>query len=226
MCAARFLVSSWACWSVASKWSAPHPPSGMDNRDRQGEDIPQIPRLRAVERGQAGLLAEVLLEENLARSRLEFVARRDDVRAGPRRVQQVGVGGSHGGGSVNLSIEVPAVESAEDRQTLTARHVGRSRDRGYGNHRRTGQHRAYEVIHRLSFMPSPFGRARSHGARANASTLTPFARLGMRSHAIAVPGSPLGWRRGSQAVSGRWIRRPFAGHEERRAGAVPPGAAS
>src|SRR5215208_6941179 len=116
-----------------------------NNRDRQGEDIPQVSRLRAVERSQAGLLAEVLLEENLARSRLEFEARRDDVRAGPLRVDQVGVGGFHGGCSKNLDLTegVPAVKQAEDPQTLASRHAGRSRDRGYGNHRRTAQHRAY-----------------------------------------------------------------------------------
>src|SRR5262245_60165791 len=98
-----------------------------DDRDRQGEDIPQLPGLSAVEGRQTGLLAEVLLEENLAGRRLGFEARQDGVRAAPLRVDQVGVGGFHGWCSENLDLTewVPAVKHAEDPQPLAARHVGR-----------------------------------------------------------------------------------------------------
>ena len=61
----------------------------------------------------------------------------------PVRVDQVGVGGFHGGCSENLDLTegVPAVKHAEDPQTLAARHAGRRRDRGYGNQGDSAQHR-------------------------------------------------------------------------------------
>ena len=85
-----------------------------------------------------------ILEENLARSRLEFEARRDDVRAGPLRVDQVGVAGFHGRCSEDLGLTErgPAVKHAEDPQTLAARHAGRRGDRGHGNQGDSGKRRA------------------------------------------------------------------------------------